>query len=266
MKSATISLLAVAILLGSAASASAQRKTAGCGPDVALNVTIFGTRGAPSGYGLVSDGSGGSADYLYLAKGPDKVVSIFQVDNCTHDFTLNLHASTRSMFALLSSGDVRAGFFNFDRVHSVPVTTNQAAFDAYCAAGVVRNADGSIATSNGQYLDNYAGCGSDVHGNYVRRHGSMSLDGDQQLAYQTSPIDRPAQSCDVNPANPACGAAFLRVYHPDANTWIVRTEMTDAGTGLGPQALASHRVWESGSYVFKGYQNIPFEIVAKRKP
>ena len=91
-----ITVAGLAFLLGVSADASAQRIKTTCGPDVALNVTVSGTRAAPGGYALVSDGLG---PYQNVLRG--KVTAIFQVDNCTHDFTLNLNQSNRTLWALV---------------------------------------------------------------------------------------------------------------------------------------------------------------------
>lgn len=248
----------LAFLLCVSADASAQRIKTTCGPDVALNVTVSGTRTAPGGYALVSDGLG---SYQNVLRG--KVTAIFQVDNCTHDFTLNLNQSNRTLWALLPlpGGDIASHFFNFDRVHSVPVTTaSNFLTSQFCTGGVVYGSDGKIArNSDGAYQDNYAGCGTDEAGaNFVRRAAGVTLDGDERLAFQISPIDQPAKACAADPANPACGASFIRVYHPDATTWVLRPEAP---------ATASHRVWAGGStgYVFVGYESVPLEIVVTKQ-
>ncbi len=258
MKTTPIVILGLALAFGLAADASAQKsKTTSCGPDVGLNVTISGTQGAPGGFGFVSDGL---STYQNASRGA-KVTAIFQVNNCTHDFTLNLSQSTRAMWALLSGGDIGAWFFNFDRIHSVPVTTNADFLTSkFCTDGVVYGADGKVAkNSEGAYQDNYAGCGVDESGAaFVRRAGGVSLDGDERLSFNRSAIDQPLQNCTANPSDPACSASFVRVYHPDSMTWILRNE---------PAAIGSHRVWGGGSagYVFVGYETVPLEIVVKRQ-
>lgn len=259
MKIPLISVVGAALMLGLVSEASAQKvKTTSCGADVALIVTVAGTRTAPNGYGLVSDGLG---TYQGGAKG-SKVSAIFQVDNCTHDFTLNLNTTSRKMWTLLSGGDIAALFFNFDRVHSVPITTN-AGFLAsqFCTGGVAYGADGKVAkNSDGVYQDNYAGCDVDATGAaFVRRGGGVTLDGDERLSFHKSAIDQPLQSCAALPDDPACSASYVRVYHPDATTWILRVEPDDA--------IASHRVWAGGSdgYVFVGYETVPLEIVVKKQ-
>lgn len=251
-----ITVVSVALVFGAVADATAQKTRTTCGPDVALNVTVSGTQGAPGGYAFVSDGLG-----TYANAPRRKVTAIFQVDNCSHDFTLNLHQSTRTLWALLSGGDIKAPFFNFDRVHSVPVTTDAGFLTSqFCTDGVVYGADGKIAkNTQGAYQDNYAGCGVDELGAaFVRRHAGITLDGDERLSFQVSPIDQPLKSCDAEPTNPACTASFVRVYHPDATTWILRPDGA---------ATASHRVWAGGSagYVFVGYETVPLEIVATRQ-
>ena len=256
MNISLISVVSVAFAFGLATDALAQKnKTTTCGTDVPLNVVVSGTQGAPGGYGLVSDGLG---TYRYATRGT-KIEAIFQVSNCTHDFTLNLYQTNRNLWALLSDGDIAAKFFNFDRVHSVPVTTDPGFLTSqFCTGGVVYGADGKIAkNSEGAYQDNYAGCGVDEYGAaFVRRAGGVSLEGDERLSFQVSGIDQPLLGCAADPSNPACGVDFIRVYHPDATTWILRSDGA---------ATASHRVWASGKYIFVGIETVPLEIVVTKQ-
>ncbi len=59
MKVPTVLIIGMLAMLGMASDAAAQKvKASVCGSDVGLNVTIAGTRSAPGGFGLVSDGLG----------------------------------------------------------------------------------------------------------------------------------------------------------------------------------------------------------------
>ena len=259
----TIGLLISASILPTAGPSEAQGKAkTGCGSDISLNVTVSGTRTAPGGYALTSDGLG---DYRDGTKGAAKVSATFQVTNCSQDFTTNVSSSSRAMWALLSTGDQRAWFFNIDRVASVPVTPETdadafAASHAFCTGGIQRDVDGQIVKDPaGWYYDNYAGCGVDELGRaFIRRGGGFSLDPDDRLQFKVSPIDNPNAPCVVTPDAPGCPTSFFRVYHPDANTWFIRTE---------PDATAAHRVWAGGNegYAFVGYESLPLEIKAVRK-
>lgn len=254
--------LAVVAVSGLAADAAAQKRI-NCGPDVQVSVSIAGSNGAPALNALVSDGGG---DYRNSTKGSDRITAIFQVTNCTHDFTMNLNSSRRSMWALLvnpvTGPFVRRGnFFNFDRVASVPrtdvdpLTFADSPFCQYSWAPL--NADGSLPmNADGTYRDNYGGCGTDSYGNYVRRGGIVTLDGDESIGFATSPLDTwsaPYTCPDVT--NPSCQADYIRVYHPTATTWILRPEGT---------AQATYRVGTPGGSVFKGFQSVPFEIMVTR--
>lgn len=256
----SIPVLGFALVLGLASNAAAQKKTTTttCGPDVFLNVQIVGTPNSPNGNVLISDGN-----EFYNHGSSRNVVARFQVDNCTHDFTLNLSNSGRTMRALLSVGEQTAWFFNVDRVHSVPVTPSalfteeaKAAWLAspFCANGVQRTADGKIVNNgDGTYQDNYAGCGVDENGDgYILRKMGVTLDPDAHLTFNISAIDGP-NKC---PGDPACSASFVRVYHPFATRWIVKADAA---------AIAAYTVWAKGAYVFKGYETVPLEIIADRK-
>jgi hypothetical protein len=107
---------------------------------------------------------------------------------------------------------------------------------------------------DGTYRDNYGGCGTDEFGNhFVRRGGGVSLDPDERLSFVRSPLDQ-AIACP-NPEEPLCATDYIRVYHPDANTWVLRPEGA---------AQASYRVWVSGAYLFVGHRPVPFEITVTR--
>ena len=257
----SVPVLALSLVLGVASQASAQKKTTStCGSDVYLNVQVVGTPNSPNGNGLISDGN-----EFYNHGSSRGLVARFQVENCTQDFTMGT-GSNRKMIARLSSGDVDSTFFNADRVHSVPVTPAALVTDearaawlgsSYCVNGVQRNADGSIVkNADGSYQDNYAGCGVDDQGNgYVLRKLGVNLEPDARLAFNISAIDQP-QHCLPGSTGPACSASFVRVYHPFATRWIVKADAA---------AMATYHVWEKGAYVYKGYENVPLEIIADRR-
>jgi hypothetical protein len=273
MRLGRILTLALVVICGTAATASAQRNKTTCGADVPLRVSVTGTQGAPNGMAYVSDGAG---EYV---NGVGRIEARFQVDNCTHDFTLNLNQTVRSMFALLTISGAEtvygSHFFNFDRIHSVPLTTDTAAFDRWCTAGVVRDSSGAVVKNDdGNYQDNYAECGNDDPNdipddgvapnpayNFARRIASISLDGDERLTFRSTVVNTPSnprEACQVPGETVTCDTDFMKVYHPDADTWIIRSEAP---------AKAAHFAWTGGKtgYVFQGYQNAPLEITVKRQ-
>jgi hypothetical protein len=237
-------------------------KRVSCGPDVQLNVQIKGTPAAPGDFRLVSDGN---EFYNDGGSGSQKITAIFQVDNCTHDFTLNLNFSSRYVVALLSDRQHASKFFNFDRAASVPITPGpeDTAFGSvgFCAEELVRNSDGTIRrNADGSYQDNYAGCGVDAAGWYVRRHASIGLyegpTSDYGLRFQGSPLDNRNYPCASDPSDPVCSTSYVRVYHPTASTWVLRPE---------EPATASLVKWIEQDYRFQNYETVPAEIVVTRK-
>lgn len=256
MKVWTLPLIGFAFVLGTATAASAQKNRSTCGFDEYLRVEVSGTPAAPDGYGIVSDGNG-----LYVHGTPRALVARFQIENCTHDFTLQLHNTRRATWALLPNGPVAGFFFNLDRVHSVPLTSDSNFFNSdFCTQGVVRNADGSIRrNADGSYQDNYGGCFLDEAGvPFVRRAASFGLDGDAHLIFNVSPIDRTTCTGDTTNANPTCSASHVRVYHPTADQWVITSEAP---------ALANHTMWTGGKtgYQSQGLVAAPFRIVATRQ-
>jgi len=205
--------LAVGCLIPSALFAKGNPNSCGSS-DTSLSLTI-----EPGAYNISSDT--GSA---YVS---DKKIDVmFQIDNCSYDFTLRLFNSQRYINVFVPAGipsspidgsTTTSGGFNFDRVASVPIT-NGDDYAAWCAAGVQKNADGSFKTypSGGKTMpfDNYAPCGQDSEGNrFARRSAHIGLADFYGFAYQDAPLDgRPKIFNDT---------VFVRVYHPDATTWVL---------------------------------------------
>lgn len=263
MRRGFVAYAAVAAVVIGAGPALAAKPLPGCGPDVYVNTIVKGT--AIGAYEIVSDGN---ESYPHGGSGQNKITGRFQVDNCTHDFTLNLHLSSRYMVGLLeespgSPGVITSKFFNFDRVASVPVTPGPESVDfgttGWCAGGVVRTSDGRIRkNADGTYQDNYAGCGQDPDGTwFVRRAATLPFyegpSRDYYLYFQRSPLDG-SGFCDNRPEACAEAVDHVRVYHPTPSTWILRPE------GEGWAALVRNGT-EGG---FLGYEAVPFEIVVTR--
>lgn len=258
-----------------AATATAQKNKTTCGADVPVIVSVTGTQSATNGMAYVSDGNG---PYVH---GVGRVEAHFQVGNCTHDLTMNLNRTSRSMFALLTiDGAVTvfgSHFFNFDRVHSVPLTNDTTgAFDRWCAA--IADPTKPAPTeknSDGYYEDNYIACGNDdplddpndgnapnPYYNFVRRKASLNLDGDERLSFRGTIVNTPAyarEACYVDgPDSDTCSTNFVKVYHRDANTWVIASESP---------GQAARFAWAGGNkgYQFQGFHTVPLEITITRK-
>ena len=250
MKKVYIFAITIAICAIFSITAFAQ-KTASCGPDVTnLSMTV------DPGYAITSDGN--TAPYATGKTNGDTITAMFQVDNCSQDFTLNLNFSKRFMNVNFPSGggSYRAKFYNFDRVASVPVTAGGTAFleSVFCTAApdpqggfiVGKNADGT-------YRDNYAGCGVDSSGNaYVRRNVGINLGGNFRLRYQFSPIDSPGGNLIV------AGSSYIRVYHPDANTWVLTPDIATSSLGTKMEYVNNSAFISLGNYM------MPFSFTLRK--
>jgi len=246
---------ALSALVAAVPGSAAGKPPASCGSDVVVTTVVRGTEASPELYKFVSDGAGPDAageSYPSGGKGQSKIDGRFQVDNCSFDFTVNVISSPRYFSALLDGAPpVTADFVNFDRVASVPLTVpgpGNPEFDAFCASGVFFTSDGRVGRNSLMRIqDNYGGCHQDAESNwYVRRAGHVDL-ADSGLFFNRSPLDLwSSTACDANPE--VCQASFVRVYHPTANTWILRQE--DGGAG-------ATRV-KSGAATM---EPVPFEIV-----
>jgi hypothetical protein len=242
-----------ALTVADPGSAIAAKPLPGCGPDVYVNTTVKGTPTDPLAYRFFSDGN---ESYPNGGKAAERIVGRFQVDNCTHDFTLNLNQSSRYMIGELhdsvgAPGTITSKFFNFDRVHSVPITqAENVGFVLFCGEGIVPGPDGRPRKNeDGSYQDNYGGCAQDTDGAwYVRRAATLTFyEGPNRgyyLYYQRSPLDG---ACGNHPQN--CEATYVRVYHPDANTWILR-----------PEEPISASLVNTSSGVWVGFEAVAFEI------
>jgi hypothetical protein len=188
-----------------------NKPPSGCGADVPLTLNIN------NGYAIASEALNTNF-YVNGGTKRDQIKVGFQVSNCSYDFIVQLNNSTRYMNVSINmpgqpTAIYRAKFANFDRIASVPVTTDPNAMNGYCTSS---------------QSDNYAGCGQDQDGTpYVRRSVGFDLgDGIHNLRFQFSPIDNPNGNPNVT------GTSFIKVYHPDPNTWVLIPEGTQTGVFL----------------------------------
>ncbi len=210
-KSLLLAVSLAAFTLIPAVSAKAGKPVSCPGGDVtSLTVTIDGS----AGNSILSDGKG---PYVNTSK----TSLAFQVSNCTYDLVMNLGtgASNRKINVIgLPIGTTTAWDFNFDRIASVPVTDGGTAYTNWCNGGVVRSTDGKIVAlnSDGNRQDNYAPCSSDGGGYFARRNVGFGLAGSYGLRFQNSPVDGSSQLAN--------DTALIKVYHPNANTWILEPD------------------------------------------
>lgn len=173
-------------------------------------------------------------EYKTLKSKGENIEIMFQRANCTYDLTMNLHFSKRTAKITALETTYDSEFFNFDRVASVPVTqTTNTAFKDFCANGVVQNPDGTYK------YDNYAGCGVDENGSYVRRAVGINAGTDHSFRFQNT---------GINPSGSlGAGTSYIKVYHPNAQTWILSPEEPSLGALISNSAVV-------------GYDNVPFAI------
>jgi hypothetical protein len=173
----------------------------------------------------------------------------FQISNCTYDFTLNLNFSNRFMTYKFPEGSalgtsVNFGFFNFDRVGDVPITDGGSAFLNWC----------STAT------DNYAGCGVDANGYFVRRAYGSTIDSQNRyhLRFNYSALDNNTGS------SLAAGTAYIKVYHTDVTTWTLMPEVTPPPPGVVGTDGEWSVLLDISIPAVLSYQKTPFKILVKK--
>ena len=143
---------------------------------------------------------------------------------------------------------MNTSFFNIDRVGSVPVTDGGANFVNWCGGGT-----GS---------DNYGGCGVDGLGYFARRAmGSALANFSYGNRFNYSTID--------NVETMAAGTAFVKIYHPDASTWIIIPDqvppppgVTDPSATAGEWSVLLDKSTTPGTVA--AYQKMPFKMVVTK--
>jgi hypothetical protein len=243
-----------------------------CGADIPLSVTIedvpsgpvspdYGIDGHTLGYKLVSDGAG---TYVH---GVGKIAATIGRASCLFNFRLNLYSTPRHVqlngTALGASRQMY--FLNFGRIGSVPVTepaNDNTALDQFCAGAVDKSTFESDTPQ-----DNYGGCGVDEHGKrYVLRYAGGTIDDDSphyKLRYHLDQVDGTSLDgyngdCDVTPE--LCELAWVRVYHPDADTWIITPHDISPN---GPAAAAFWEVVRRGTGPIL-IDSLPFRMTLRR--
>jgi hypothetical protein len=232
-----------------------------CGTDVtnlSISVVKYTDASKTTTYNMwpdLTNADGSPVPYVSSKVKNQVIDGRIQIGNCSYDLTLNMGSSKRyfiwkfpagSVAASLMSTSVNSVGFNIDRVGSVPITDGGANFLNWC--------------SNGS--DNYAGCGVDGDGYFVRRSmGSAMLNYAYGNRYNYSTID------NVLPM--AAGTAHVKIYHPDANTWIITAEQVAPPPGVtDPNATAGE--WSvlldrsTSPDTVAGYQKMPFKIVVTK--
>jgi hypothetical protein len=233
-------------------------KQASCGTDVTnLSISIYKFTDATNTttYNMWPDQTNPDGSPVPYVSGKSKGQSIdgrFQIDNCTYDLTLVLSLSKRYFTWKFPDGSVvgtsaNSTGFNIDRVGNVPITDGGTNYLNWCSTAI----------------DNYGGCGVDGSGAYFVRRSSGSaieISGNQTygVRFNYSPLE------NVQPT--AVGTAYVRIYHPDSNTWTIIPDQAPPPPGVtgtnGEWSVLLDRSTNPGAVV--SYQKMPFKIVVKR--
>jgi hypothetical protein len=240
--------MSVLALIATPAGAQRSRPAPSCPPDITnLQVTFADATGDL----FRSDGRG-----PYVTSNSKGVAIAFQRSNCTYDLVMNLNTAKRTMSLTLGAVQLTSGFFNFDRVASVPVTDpNNQAFVDFCGGRdvngqIILNTPNVVQNANGTYLyDNYAGSGRDESGSYFVRR-SVGIDaGGNGFRYQYSTLE--------NVATWAAGTDYIRVYHPSQFVWVLTPDTGNGSCGLGGNCGRYH---DNTTGTNLGDYSVPFSI------
>jgi hypothetical protein len=282
--------VAIAFTLLSKVDRAWAAKTASCGTDVSLSVTIEGTLTTtsadtaffPAGtnYALVSDGGGPYVDGTKTKGGA--LSAIFQVTNCTYDFTMNLNNLARKAYIRAPSGTwVQMTFFNFDRIASVPVlgTTLSDNAQDFCNGVVADLSNPNVPYTDpttGLVHDNYGGCWFDGTTNeyYVRRAANISLAASGGTSSRYA-LNRPYFTTNgvgapnvCTASDPLCTTSFVRVYHADTSHWTI---VSDDVPAFEPSTPPTPDDWVAGhqtcgnTCTVDGYVSLPLKITVTRR-
>ena len=258
MKRAVLLMSFFALVATSAGGQKGSAKSPSCPPDITnLRVTFADAAGDL----FRSDGGG---PYVTSRLRGDSIDVRFQKSNCSYDLTMNLNASTRSMTVTLGGTNHVSGFFNFDRVASVPVTDpNNAAFVDFCGGRdangqIILNTPNVVQNSDGTYrYDNYAGSGVDESGQYfVRRNVGIAVDDghlNYAFRYQYSPIEGQFLW--------AAGTDYIRVYHASQFVWVLTP---DSGMGSCGPGGSCGRYYDKINNISFGDYSVPFSITVEQ--
>lgn len=219
------------------------------------------------------DGNGRPVPLIDGGKGSQKVTATLEIENCAFDFVLNLTSTSRDLVAdlpLWIGTPIRSEFLRFDRIASVPITSNNPNFGAWCSEGVVTTSLQSPAP-----YDNYGGCGGSGTPQdpfYVRRAaGGYLYEGparDYRYRFRRSPLDANYSDCGINAA--LCTASYVRVYHPDPGTWVITPDTDvrdiDNNPAAGDPATVSIMSFvDNNETSLLGHETMPFRMVLRVK-
>jgi hypothetical protein len=232
-----------------------------CGTDITnLSISIFKYTDATrtTTYNLQPDQTNADGSPVPYVSGKSKGSSIdgrLNISNCGYDLTLNLNSSNRLINLKFPQGSIlgttaTSKGFNADRVGNIPITDGGSNFLNWCSTA----------------SDNYAGCGVDAAGYFVRRSfGTSPQAGGNSsygLRFSYSPFD-------LNNIV-AAGTAYVKVYHPDANTWTLIPDqvappsgVTDPNATTGEWAVLLDK--NTDPMTVLSYHLLPFKIVVKRQ-
>jgi hypothetical protein len=229
---------------------------ASCGSDITnLSISIYKYTDATNTatYNMQPDLTNADGSPVPYVSGKVKGKSIdgrIEFSNCSYDLTLGM--STGRYFSWqFPNGSIvgtsqNSSSFNIDRVGSVPITDGGSAFLTWCNSAA----------------DNYAGCGVDDGGYFVRRSmGSAILNFAYGVRFNYSTID--------NVQTMAAGTAHVKIYHPNASTWIISPEqvppppgVTDPSATAGEWSVLLDRTTNPDTVA--AYQKMPFKIVVTK--
>jgi hypothetical protein len=235
--------------------------TGSCGTDVTnLSISIFKYTDATNTttYNMQPDltyADGSPVPYVSGRTKGSNIDGRFQIGNCTYDLTLNLSNSKRYFTWKFPNGSVvgtsvNVGGFNIDRVGDVPITDGGSDFLTWCSGAT----------------DNYGGCGVDADGYFVRRAFGSAIypaaNKSYGMRFNYSPLDGIAMTV-------AAGTAYVKVYHTDANTWIIMPDQVLPPSGVtDPFATAGE--WSAlvdkntDPFTISSYQKMPLKIVVTK--
>jgi hypothetical protein len=227
-----------------------------CGADITnLSISIYKYTDATNTttYNLWPDLINSDGSPVPYVSGRSKGKSIdgrIQVANCSYDLTMGMSGGRYFTWKFPNGSIVgtsqNATAFNIDRVGNVPITDGGTAFLTWC----------NTAT------DNYAGCGVDDGGYFVRRSmGSAILNFNYAVRFNYSTIE--------NIQTMAAGTAHVKIYHPNASTWIIMPEqvapppgVTDPNASVGEWSVLLDKSTTPDTVA--GYQKMPFKIVVTK--
>jgi hypothetical protein len=177
-----------------------------------------------------------------------------------------LNSVSRSIPATLLSpprgaGDLFVPYMVVWGVGTVPVA-GTTAYSSFCASV---DSTPFYSDAGGLVHDNFGGCGTDDYGDFVRRAAFFRLADEEHRDFWAIQFNHYPKNAAEQCGDACDGTAYVRVYHPDADTWVLAPEFKSELVPWTAAILEQTEAGNYGSYVPIGLDSVPFKVTVKMR-